>query len=306
MDFKKEVLLFTLFSIVFLAGCTQAPSGPTAAGVIIKSFASEIPEVPGSSEVIFAFTVQNTGGKRATNVKAELFGLSTEWVCETPGRAPGDCTIGSWNLEGADVSNNFVGEEASNEIIVVSPPSKSNDITYDATLRIAYEYTTVTDGKVRFVTDDYIRVNPTQKDLAGVEDSSTTPGPLIVTVRAVAPIISGTATTGKVQFEIQNIGGGRVFLKQSSPDESTSLDKLNQVTITASGLKSCRGVPVDAGSNTISFTDAIRLAGGKSTVITCELDATNIKNYKVTDVSLAIDYGYFVDSTTQVTVMKAL
>lgn len=293
MSLRKELLLLSVISIVFLAGCATQPTAPTGTGVIIKSFAPERSDVEGATDILFLLTIQNVGEKTASNVNAELFGLSTEWVCQPSG----NCVIGPWALEPADQPTGFVGEEASNEWIVRTPPAKNNDIVYDASARVSYGYTTVSDSLLRFVTSDYLRINPNAQ--SGVVTSKSTSGPLLVTVRAQTPVISSGSTLARVQFEIQNIGGGRVFVNNVA---SANLDKIHTLTIT--GVTACRSVPAAGG--TFTSTDTIRLAGGKSTVITCDLDVSNIGNFKDKPVTLTADYGYFVESTTQVTVNKAL
>ncbi len=304
MAFRKEALLLSVISIVFLAGCTTQPSGPAVAGVIIKSFAPETQEVQGSDQVSFIFLLENTGERMARDVKGELFGLSTEWEC-----VGGRCHDGPWNLLGADATNNFKGDDIQGEVVMGTPPSKSSDITYDASLRVSYGYTTVSESLVRFVTSDYIRVNPSEQ--RGIVSSTTTSGPLFVNVKALSPVLSADNSMGRVQFEIQNIGGGRVYI--NDPNTAGNLDKVQTITISTSGsginLKTCRSQT--AVNNQIVFNDApnprLRLANGKSALITCDIaiDKTQLKNFKDIPITLAADYGYFVDSTTEVKVLKA-
>ncbi|MBI2542802.1 MAG: hypothetical protein HYW24_01310 [Candidatus Aenigmarchaeota archaeon] len=294
----KELLFLGVISIIFLAGCVGPPETPSGNGVIIKSFAPDLTEVEGNSPMTFLITVQNVGEKKATQVGAVLFGLSQEWK-KADGTTPFNTeTTGPWDLAPVDTSSGFSGEEAVGSFDVKTPPGKSSDITYDATVRVVYVYSTVSDSLARFVTSDYLRVNSEAQK--GIMTSKSTSGPLLVTVKAQAPIISAGSTQARVQFEIQNIAGGRVF---KNATVASDLDIIKTVKVSAPGIRTCRGVNAQGG--VVTITDTIRLAGGKSSIITCDFDVSGIINFQDIPITLELGYNYFVESATQVTVHKA-
>ncbi len=290
-----------LVFVVFLAGCAQQATTTGGTGVIIKSFAPDLTDASGGSTVTFIVNAKNTGDATADNVKALLFGLSNEWTTMPTAVS----SVGGGKLAPADLATGLPGEEGSVDWSLTAPAGKASDVTYDASVRLFYTYPTTSDIIIRFVTDDYARTTPTAQK--GILTSGTTAGPLTITAVARTPVLSTGSTKGRIQLEIQNIGSGRVFKGASIPSNgvilAADLDILKAVTITGVGaLGSCA---VGAAGN--SQTPAnVRLAGGKSKVISCDVDASGIVNFKDIALKITVDYNYFVDSASQVTVSKAL
>ncbi|MEM5797238.1 MAG: hypothetical protein QW813_01075 [Candidatus Aenigmatarchaeota archaeon] len=304
MKINKELMLFSVVSIVFLAGCARAPETPAGAGVIITSFAPDVQSIDPGSIVTFTVNLKNVGGMRSSTGKAILFGLSNEWkilphadadLKSVPSLAPADPSTG---LSGEDVSIDFIAT-------FPSSAAKKTDVSYDASVRVVYGYSTIADTLLRFVKADFLRTAPNTPK--GIQSFSVTAGPLLVTASARTPTIPGTSTTGRVQFEIQNIGPGRV-VKDIPPEKviiSEELDVIKTITITGVGRDgNCAGISADA-SGTVTLTDQ-RLVGGKSKVISCDVVVGDFTNFKDVALNVKIDYAYFVDSTTRVTVLKVI
>ncbi len=301
MTLSKELILLSIVSIVFLAGCTSSSSSPASAGVVINSFAPDLQEVDGSSQVTFSIAVKNVGGRTASNIKALLFGLSNEWIPQITNTKPISTTLAP-----ADPATGLTGEEGSADWTLTAPAGKGSDTTYDASVRVFYTYTTEDDTLLRFVTSNYLRTAPnTQK---GIVSSVPTAGPLVITAVARTPTLSIGATTGRVQFEIQNVGGGRVFDTVSDTGEITTLDLINKITISGLGdTGTCAGVGSGGTAVFDGTTNAkIRLAAGKSKVISCDIDVRGIINFADRSIKLVAEYNYFVDSATQVKVLRSL
>ncbi len=299
MKLRKELILFSIVLIVFLAGCATAPEGSTGSGIIITSFSPDLVEVDGNSDVTFVVVVKNVGGRIAKDVKALLFGLSDEWkpqVTETK-------SISS-TLASADPTAGLSGEEGSIDWALKSPAGKSSDITYDASVRVFYIYTTESDTILRFVTTDYLKTAPNIQK--GIVSSSSTAGPLVITAVARTPTLSLGATTGRIQFEIQNVGGGRVFESMTSKGEITKLDVINKLTISGLGDNGKCSDVGSAGTAVFEGTSQIRLAGGKSKVISCDIDVKTITNFADRSMKLVAEYNYFTDSATQVKILRSL
>lgn len=289
MKLGKELMLFSVVSIVFLAGCAGAPEAATGTGVIIKSFAPDLTSVEGGSQVVMTILVKNIGARTATDVKANLFGLSNEWS----GLSSKTITA---SLAAADPATGLPGEEATQDWTFTVPAGKGSDVTYDASVRVNYTYSTVSDTLLRFVTTDYERTNPNIQ--RGVVSSGTTAGPLTVTVSARTPVVSAATRIGKVQFEIQNIGGGTV-----GNETISGLNLVREIKIIGVGTNgTCAG---EAKGN-IQTLNNVRLAGGKSKIISCDIDVGGIANFQDISLNLTASYSYFVDSATQVTVLRAV
>lgn len=288
MKLRKELLLFSVISVVFLAGCTGGGETPTGTGVIIKSFAPDLTSVDGGSIVVTTVVVKNVGARAATNVNANLFGLSNEWSGMSS-------KLVTSTLASADPATGLPGEEASQDWTLTTPAGKGSDVTYDASVRVNFTYTTVSDSLLRFVNSNYARTNPNVPK--GVMSSQSTAGPLSITVFARTPVVAADSK-GRVQFEIQNVGGGRV-----GTEDAAGLDVIKEIKITGVGSTgSCAG---GAAGNVQTLSNQ-RLAGGKSKIISCEIGAGTITNFQDVALNLTSTYDYFIDSATQVTVLRAL
>lgn len=296
-------MLFSVISIVFLAGCAGGGGEATAtAGVVITSFASDVQQIDPGSSVTFTTVVKNIGSKAATSLKALIFGLSDEWTGADVITIQVKTTS---SLAAADPVSGLPGEETSFDWTATFPSAKAKntDVTYDASVRVFYDYTTDSDILLRFVESSYLRTNPNVQK--GVISSASSSGPLIITAIARTPSVGTGTTTGRVQFEIQNAGSGRVSkgvtVTGTTDAEPDGLDLIKEIKVT--GAKSCAGV--DASSGTVTLPN-VRLAAGKSKVISCDVDVSGIGNFKDSALKLTAAYSYFVDSATQVTVLRAL
>jgi len=303
MRLDKELMLLSVVSVVFLAGCTGGgKEAAVANGVIIKSFAPDLQQIDPDTSVTFTATLKNVGGKEAKPVRALLFGLSNEWTGEGT-TAPVKGTS-STALAAADPTTGLPGEETSFDWTVTFPVAKgkNTDVTYDANVRVFYTYKTDSDTLLRFVTSDYLRTNPNVQK--GVATSQTSAGPLIVTAVARTPSVGAGTTTGRVQFEIQNAGSGRVdkgATVTATNAQPSGLDLIKEIKVT--GAKSCAGTA--AAADVVTLSD-VRLTAGKSKIISCEVDVTGIVNFKDSALKLTATYDYFVDSASQVTVLRLL
>src|SRR3989338_6930355 len=275
MKLRKELMMLSVISVVFLAGCARG-GGETATGtgVIIKSFAPDLLSVDGSSQVVTTAVVKNVGARSAISVNASLFGLSNEWSGTKDPQ-----TIAS-TLAAADPISGLPGEEGSVDWTLTAPQGKGSDVTYDAVVRVAYNYTTVSDNLIRFVSTNYAKTASNAPK--GVVSSESTSGPLSITTFARTPVVA-SGSKGRVQFEIQNVGGGRVG------NDTSSLDQIGQIKVIGVGSGgSCAG-GVAGNVQTIS---GVRLAGGKSKIISCEIDAGTISNFQDVAINLTANYIY--------------
>ena len=309
MKLGKELMLFSVVSIVFLAGCAGAPESATGTGVIIKSFAPDLTSVEGGSQVVMTVVVKNVGaraagtaisGISASGVGATLFGLSNEWGGVTTSK------VITSSLAAADPATGLPGEEASIDWTLTTPTGKGSDVTYDASVRVNYTYSTISDALLRFVTTDYEWTNPNIQK--GVISSETTAGPLSITIFARTPTVSGATRIGKLQFEIQNVGGGRVGNETIAGLDIIREIKVVGVTPTAGGtVGQCGGKKDadDASDKVITLND-VRLAAGKSKIISCDVDVGAITNFQDIALNITANYQFFVDSATQATVLRAL
>lgn len=310
MRIRKEIILFSLVAVVVLAGCTEGTVGPGANGVIITSFAPDVNPTDGGVPVTFVLGLKNAGGVTATAVKAQLVGLSDKWGNFSPAKDTVTDVIPS--LAPADPTTNLPGEEASFTWTGTSAPGTTSDTTYDANVRVFYNYITKGTALFRIVNTDYLRTNPSIQP--GLVSSDTTGGPLAITYSVRSPIVSSAAKDARIQFEIQNTGGGRVYTG-TTPPSSTNLDTLISITVGANQIKSCAGIAdgattagaddKDTAAGSIKLETNLRLVGGKSKVISCDISIATT-TFQDIQTSIQVDYRYMVESASEITVRKAL
>ncbi len=294
---KKPIILLSLVFVVFLAGCTGTRVTSGTQGVVITSFSPDVTTTETSAPVTFTLVIENKGEWKATNVIAQLFGLSPDWNQQTV-KFPKLST----SLDGTDVSAGIPGQIETDDVSVTPTASKATDTTYDANVRVAYTYATVSESLLRVAKTDYVKSitppggQPTQT--FGIISSKYTGGPLTVNVKTRTTTIPPTTNTVTVTFEIQNVGGGRAFNVGGDiigNPASVELDKIKW-TVSSTGTTS---VPTTCSSSG-------KLVGAKSKVITCTITLGTFTNFVEIPVKLQIEYGYFVDSSTSVTVLKTI
>lgn len=286
---KINLIAILLIVAVALSGCTNifggtTPTGgivgPGTNGVVITNFFSDIPTIEAGTPVVLTLTIQNKGERTASNIKAEVFGL-TDWT-----KTSGDNPTTFADLAGSDPSRGFEGEANSAQWEYSKSQAAAVDVDYAAVARVSYNYSTVSSSLVKVASSEYLRSiggNPSQ---FGLVSSQTTGGPLTVTVKMGTPIITA-GSKPKVQFEITNTGGGRVYNGQTS---ASNLDKIT--SFTASPQLSCSG--------------AIPKLVDNKAMITCTLNVDVGSNQFVqVPVELTLKYNYFVDQSTTVKVLRA-
>ncbi len=267
---------------------------------MITSFAPDIQRVDGG-DVTFTAALQNVGERTANNIKVLFFGLSNEWKMGTSAFDKKlDSTVST--LAPADSSSGLKGEEGTADFTVTAPAGKTADITYDASVRVFYDYQTDGDTLLRFIQSSYEKTNPNA--MKGIQSHSSTAGPLVINAVARTPVLSASTTLGRVQFEIQNIGGGRVYSGGlDSSNNPKDIDKVMSIEVIGLGSKgSCAG----SNEGDKATLEPTRLVGGKSKIISCIVDVSGITNYADRALHINIKYSYFVDSATQITVTKNL
>lgn len=284
---KKPVILLSLILVVFLAGCVGTKVGSGTQGVIITSFSPDTTTTETGINVTFTLVVENKGEQSATGVVAQLFGLSPDWNQQAITFPSSQIPT---TLQGADVSGGMPGEMASGYVTVTPIASKATDTTYDANVRVAYTYRTISESLLRVATSDYVKsITPPggqSTQTFGIISSKTTSGPLTVNVKTRTATIPPGTTQVSLSFEIQNVGGGRTF--DGTVTMTPAINNLDQIDW--SGACSGGG----------------KLVGAKSRIITCTITLPSFTNFVEIPVKLQIDYNYFVDSSTSVTVLKTL
>lgn len=295
MKIGKEILLLSVVSVVFLAGCARGPSAPSSTGVSITSFAPELAEVESNSPLSISATVKNSGSQQADNVIAELIGLpigsgDSDWKLSASTTNPTQAKT----LFAADPDRGFPEGQEDVFIWDLTTPKKDVSQTFSFNTRVYYTYKTFSENTVRLVSLTYFRSlsSSEQTNLQkGVVSSSTTSGPLAVSVKTPQPLITGTGDI-PVQITIENIGNGRVFGTQFTKPTETTLDRF---TIKVEGA-TCAAA---------EFTE--RLLQGESRVVSCKLPVTFVVDtFRDVNIKVTLTYRYFEEAQSSVKVLKSL
>lgn len=291
------VVVFLFSSSSFTTGPTGGTVGPGNSGVVIKSFILDTPVTEVDSPVTFSLTVENKGEIRVDSgdITAKLYGLSSsEWNgASTSGTDFNDIR---GPLAGIDTTSNAPGEIITSDLTVTPRTERNNDIRYDVSARVYYEYSTVTDAVIRVTSSDYARTvtqQGGQVQATGVTQTKTTAGPMTVAVRTRTGVLSPGSTSLSVVYDISNTGGGRNFYGQSSSLSSPTSSSLDWVK-------------VEPGSGVTCTRDTVKLIDGKAT-ISCTLSVSSSDvsgGYVNLPFTMKFVYNYFVDSATSVTVLK--
>ena len=312
---NQALLALSLLAMVFVSGCIGQPPTPTGKGLAIKSFAPDFSEVRSGERVTLSSLVENLGEADATGVKAQLFGLNFvgEWKIKDTNIEPiRSIGTGSSILRKADTALGIAGENYEFTWNVQSPADMRVDNTYTANMRVYYKYNTYSTSILHFASYDYLRSLTSEqfnkeKSAAGVTSSVYSKAPVSVKLSGGSrPFVvyaeSGSSDTFSVQIEINNIDTGNAFNK-SAPYPSIASGDLHKVNVTVNS----HDLDLDC-SNTLDSKSAgwVTLTKGTTKTLFCTATVLRDKIGNSIDytVNVDLDYGYYVDSATKITVLK--
>ncbi|MEM7825936.1 MAG: hypothetical protein QW412_03730 [Candidatus Aenigmatarchaeota archaeon] len=293
---KNYTILLFLLLFVFLSGCTLLgqQQGPTdggkkqAIGVIIKSFKSDVSEIFSGDSVTFSLTVENVGEEDATEVRAKLIGLGTDWSGEVN--------------EIKDISDlqkrlqNSPGGISDVQWDVTSPENLKVDTSYTAGVIVHYKYASTAHGKIKVISNDYIKTHPQEADKIlktnGIESFTATKAPIEISI-AGAPmpfVYRESGQTASVSVQLKNVGQGYPYVDQQT-DRKVTIDK-----ITVNGEECLdQHFPKDVTIPTDSYK-----------TITCKFNLPEVSEYTTIPLDVEINYYYYVESTASIKVLKAI
>jgi len=299
---KKHILVLLaslLVVVVAFSGCIEIPGiggggGGITTGVIIKSFAPDMSEIFSEDDVTFSLTVENVGEEDATNVKAKIFGLGTDWTgADWVDVAKRTQTIGL--LERSQSEYSVPGGTGDAQWGVKSPVDLKVDNTYSASVRLTYGYSTTALANIKIYNKDYLDSNPDEQETimrsSGIKSFTVTNAPIKVELTGLArPLIyRGSGQQASVTVLISNIGQGKPY-KTEEDDMEVTVDKIEI------NKEKCDGNP--------EGTYRLPRAGAKS--VPCRFTLPYIDSYTTIPVDIELSYNYFLDSTTSIKVLKSI
>lgn len=295
---KRYALFLFLIVFVFLSGCTllgqQQPSGGTqtgqAIGVIIKSFKPDVSEIFSGDSITFTVTVENVGEEDATNVKAKLIGLGTDWsgdIVDDPIKDIGDLPK---KVEGS------LGSSGDAQWDVVSPSNLKVDNTYTAGVIVYYGYKSTALGSLKIISQEYIRTKPEEANKiyqsSGMEKFTATRAPIQISLAGVARpfIYRGSGQEASVSIQLTNIGQGYPYLDKQG-DRKIRVEK---ITI---NNEECLNQ---------DFPQDVTIPVGSYKTITCKFSVPEVSEYTTIPLEVELSYNYYVESSASIKVLKAI
>ena len=309
------LLALSVIGIVVLSGCIgQTTITGVGKGLAISSFGPDFNDIRSGEPVYLSAMVTNVGESDATNVYAQLFGINiggSEWtlVSMTPSARVS-------LLKRSDPTLGIPGE--SQEFIwnLNSPANMLVDNTYTANIRIYYQYSTQTTALLKFITYDYLKSLPSSdmskvQSTAGVSHTSSTAAPIAVSLNVGSrPLVLYTDNDQfVVQITLNNADIGNPFAvgatyPPAGPLVQTDLYKVN-VVITSDLSLNCANSFV-SGTAT---SGVVTMTKGSTKTIFCTASPGlrsalgNMRDYAV---NVEATYGYYIDSSTNLNVMRSI
>ena len=293
---KKILPLLMLIGIVLASGCVgQTPTKPPAGtnGLIISDFSPDTSTLMADDSINLNLEVENVGGAEASTINVNLYGVTFG-----TGDFDWQLTSGDQIFKLADQllppEEGIPGEMTTYVWTLKAPKGIKSDTTYSFDTRVEYDYSTDVTGILTFVSKKYWdSLSKSEKDAlvskAGISQLTQTGGPLSVTLYAgqrTRPfVVDPVENEYTMRVTINNVGSGepKDTIQLSSAEASSGIDII------------CPNTP-------------IKLSRGKTASFSCTvtLTNTNIMNKQDFTISLSFNYGWRVDSSTEVTVQKPL
>lgn len=335
MKLEKFYLLLPIVLIVFVAGCAEQVS-VAKGGVVIEKFTPQVSTVASDSPVEFTLIVKNTGEREAKDIKAVLGGL----IFLTDTALPEEDQYKQWrpeswepndkipfmeflkpldpaSLQGEDIESGFKGDQSIATWRLLSP-IQSRDQTYEPTVNLVYDYSTISTILIKAVDFNYLQSLPESEQGmidTGVIVSKTTKGPIEVSVKSDQAVISGFSTL-PIEIEFKNVGGGITFVGGGGEQDATTLYNnikaigsgkgLNKIFVGLPPDTSCNINPSGENAQNKNKIYEVRLIEGKNGRILCNKVIGGISTIQTLAMDIKTEYRYLIEGKTSVKVSKTL
>ena len=292
---KKLLVLIAVATVLFSSGCLEGILGSskttsTTCGIRVNEFSPDFSELESGDKFDLYLEIENTGGSQATDVYAHLYDFDTK-------KESFD------KLDPPDEEAGIPGEIKDVTWSETAPVNPEGVVyTYTPRVRLMYHYKTIATANLPLLTKtEYKRLKERNQLNIPSITTEVSKGPVAVEISARAPIVIEDPSTDTVDFRINIdlLGRGTLY----TPDHDNSnfnlnddeLDKI-KLNITALGIDDA--VDCDAFENQVE----IDMRKGKSVVYSCELNVSAFSASKTIPVTVELDYGYFEDYSTTITV----
>ena len=267
-------LLFVLFLIMLVLGCTGVSSGGT--GGISLSLSVTPVSIRDTQQALLTISLKNTGSEDTTPT-IELYGFDmSEWE---------DVDIPSVGiLYAANKQIGYAAEEKEISFFLecIDQLPKGQVFAFEPHVRVCYDYKTTATSKIDvYSKEEFYREMPQERSIS----TKQTKSPLQVSIDSKQPLVSGD--TLLLDVTLTNTGGGIVTNEECNAEDFTLLNTVESFNIEVNN-EGC-----------ITDTDNIFLKKGQSTQITIECGEITTENPKETkNIELELEYTYYLDAKT--------
>jgi hypothetical protein len=291
----KLLLLIPILGTVLISGCITGGGGPTFGnGVVILNWEPTFSQVDSGDKLQLRLRVQNQGEAVAANVNPVLAGIDTsEWATSTA-----SSFITNSNLLPPDRVQGTSGEIREKIFDLTAPRlPKGTTQQYSPQVRVFYDYRTTAIKSITLVNENELRRLQDQGKTLSSTDTKTSAGPLKVTVTTGKFIKAREASyysnTFPITIDIQNTGGGVVGRYNMPQDDYKVGVDIKWPSRLSPDAFACG-----------NFANNVLLWKGQSASITCNMRINSPPpTNEDANIQVILTYGYYVDSTTTITVV---
>ncbi|GEM_PF-2497641 len=294
---RKEMFIVLLAaSLVFISGCIEfgEDDEEVGYGVEITSFDAIPPEVFSGDSFDLLLDVQNMGDRTAEDVWAnveraggsiEVDGFQDQVLLDPP-------------------TEDFEGEMHTFTASMTAPQISVGPENVGIRSRVYYKYET--DARVLLPViekDEYAMRLEVGDPIPDMGVSRMSRGPLSVGIDGPSPVlIDEDDTTFRFYIQGQNIGGGVPYLEDAHGEgEIPGREQRNRISVDVSFPED---TPVSWEDEDCS-DDNVRVYGGDFQII-CRGEIDEDVNFLEVPIDVNLDYGYYIDQETSLTVKESI
>ncbi len=310
----KYAVLSLIACVLFVSGCigqgpvasVSCPGAGASNGLVIADFSFAYSPIYAGEKIDLDLAVENVGGETATLTSVEIFGPDTLEKKDAAGLQWGsnkDLVLKdkTESLEALDPVLEIPGGEYTEMWILEAPPDLPSPTPYTFNSRIKFKYETTFSAILTAMTSDYLRTLSVEDrkamiDAGGLSQQCTSGGPILITAASGRHFVDPEDDTS-ITFKVSNVGSGYSYYWDEQNDNIPNLDDDTRYKIY---IGSAVGVDCTAAANPIT------LSKGKTGAFKCTFKAKPIQNKKDITFSIPIHYYYYVDSSADIMVEKAL
>jgi len=291
---------------VFVSACAGVPGlggagVATGAGVIPLEFKFTPSKVVSGDKALLSLTVQNLGSVEAKNVNVFLFGLPTDWREDG---APYRTFQTPFNLEPPRTDTKVPGEKNTLTWILTAPQYLPQKIpfSYTASARICYPYKTTASGSIELLSEqEFVSLQREGRISEKPVAVKTTSAPLSIRIDSTQPLLWRADKNVTFRVTINNVGGGTVLspsldcaIFKTGFSGQANITELNKLNFKIEG----------SGFNCDITGGPLFLERGKSQSfsVRCPIGDMPVTPRLEKQIELTLDYNYYIDTSTTVTV----